>query len=198
MLGLLLFTALAFTGCKDWEYDVVNNGIHFKKLSRSENGTTVGFMTENHSIQGFPCEKGWIHFSGDWKLLSFQLSEDFIYKETLLPAHTWIHFPYHKDQIGYTVAFPRDYEVQGYLCGGTGGYKGTHTGFYDSGKLRSFFPPEDVFINGVPCASSLLENVKLYENSNLKSCKLAEDYEADGKSWRKGKVIEFTEDGRER
>ena len=197
-LSISTLVVLSFGGCKDWEYDVVKDGVHFKKLHQSENGTTVGFMTENHTVNGFPCEKGWIHFRGDWQLLSLQLSEDFMYKGTLLPVHTWIHFPYHEDQTGYVVSFPHDYEVQGHLCGGTGGYKGTQTGFYDSGKLRSFYPPEDVVINGVPCKSSLLVNVNLYENGNLKSCKLAEDYQTDGESYKKGDIVEFSEDGRVR
>lgn len=194
-LSVYIVVTSCFYGCKNWEYDVVKDDIHFEKIHQSENGATTGFMTENHNINGFPCEKGWIHFRGDWQLLSFQLSEDFMYRETLLPAHTWIHFSYHKEQLGYVVSFPYDYEVQGYLCGGTGGYKGTHTGFYDSGKLRSFYPTEDVTINGVPCKSNVLVNVNLYENGNLKSCKLAEDYQADGIFYAKGDTIEFTEDG---
>lgn len=186
---------LSFCGCKNWEYNVDKDNIHFEKISQSKGGTNTGFMTENHNINGFPCEKGWIHFKGDWRLLSFQLSKDFMYKGTLLPAHTWFHFPYHADQTGYVLSFPEDYEVQGYLCGGSGGYKGTHTGFYDSGKLRSFFLPEDTIVDGVPCESSLFVNVNLYENGNIKSCKLAEDYEADGEFYKRGKFIEFDRNG---
>jgi hypothetical protein len=148
-------------------------------------------MTHDQIIQGFPCEKGWIHFKRDWQLLSFQLSKDYNYKSTQLPDHTWVHFPSHEGRSGYVCSFPYDYDVQGYLCGGSGGYKGTHTGFYDSGKLRSFFPPEDVIVDGVQCAASLMVNVKLYENGSIKSCKLAENYHADGKSYERGKIIEF-------
>jgi antitoxin component YwqK of YwqJK toxin-antitoxin module len=92
-------------------------------------------------------------------------------------------------------SFPFDYKVQGYLCGGSGGYKGTHTGFYESGKLRSFFPPEDVVVDGVTCEASLFVNVNLYENGKIKSCKLAEDYHSDGKVYKRGKTIQFDKNG---
>jgi len=199
---ILLITAITLAACicvftyKDWEYNVVINGIHFKKISQSKGGTYIGNMTDNNMIQGFPCEKGWIHFTKNRQLLSFQLSEDFMYNGTLVPAHTWFHFPYHANRSGYVFSFPHDYGVQGYVCGGSGGYKGTHTGFYKSGKLRSFFPPEDVIVCGVPCEASLIANVSLYENGNIKSCKLAEDYKVDNVLYKRGKVIEFDTDGK--
>ena len=191
-----IIAGFLFYGCKNWEYDVLKNGIHFSKIHQSKGGTYVGYMTENHNIQGFPCEKGWIHFRKDWQLLSFQLSKNVMYKSTLLPSSTWLHFPYHNDHTGYVCSFPDDKKVQGYLCGGSGGYKGTHTGFYENGKLRSFFPPEDVLVNGVPCEAGLLVNVKLHENGNIKSCRLAEDYQVDGKTYQRHKTIAFDKTGK--
>jgi hypothetical protein len=188
--------SLSSNSCKDWEYDIEKNGIHFKKIYLSKGGTNTGYMTGKHTIQGFPCEKGWIHFKKNWDLLSFQLSKDFIYKNEVLPVNTWIHFPYHDSQTGYVCSFPYDYKVQGYLCSGSGGYKGTHTGFYDSGKLRSFFPPDDVIVNGIPCEASLLVNVRLHENGRIKSCKLAKNYRSDGKVYKKGKTVQFNKNGK--
>ncbi|MBN2420488.1 MAG: hypothetical protein JXL81_13950 [Deltaproteobacteria bacterium] len=195
-LNLILVISTCFSGCKNWEYNIEKNGIHFTKICESENRTIIGYMKENLYIQGFPCEKGWIHFKKDWQLQSFQLSKGFTYNNTPLPAHTWILFPYHESQTGYVLALPFDYEIQGYLCGGSGGYKGTHTGFYDNGRLRSFFPPEDVAVDGIPCEASLLYNVNLYENGHIKSCKLAEDYKIDGVTYNKGKIIGFDKDGK--
>ncbi len=166
--------SLCLIGCASWEYDVEKRGIHFKKISQSKAGTIIGYMNEIHDIQGFPCEKGWIHFRKDWQLLSFQLSRDFMFKGTTLPAHTWLHF-YYDGQPGHICSFPYDYEVQGYTCSGSGGYKGTSTAFYDSGALRSFYPPEDITVDGISCDATLLVNVNLYEDGNIKSCKLAED-----------------------
>ena len=187
--------SFASYSCKEWEHNIQKNGIHFKKIHQSGGGTNTGNMTKRQMIDGFPCEKGWIHFKKNWDLLSFQLYKDFTYKNEILPAHTWIHFPYHDDQTGYVCSFPHHYMIQGHLCGGSGGYKGTHTGFYDSGRLRSFFPPEDAIVDGVPCDSSLLVNVKLYENGKIKSCKLAADYRSDGKIYKKGKTIRFDKSG---
>lgn len=178
-------------GCKNWEYNVVKNGVHFDKIHQSKSGTHVGYMTEDRNILGFPCAKGWIHFKKDWRLQSFQLSRDFSFRSTLLPAHTWIHFPYQENRSGYVCSFPHDYVVQGYRCGGSGGYKGTHTGFYENGRLRSFFPPDDVIVDGIPCEASLLANVNLYENGNIKSCKLSVDLHKDGKYYKRGQTIEF-------
>ena len=189
VLAMAILAYLCFCGCKDWEYNVEKNGIHFEKIYQSKGGTNTGFMSESRTVQGFPCEKGWIHFRKNWQLLSFQLSRDYMYNGTLLPARTWLHLPYHEHQTGYVCAFPYDYVVQGYPCGGSGGYKGTHTGFYDNGKLRSFFPSEDVFVDGVPCAASVLVNVKLFPTGKLKSCKLAENFVFDGKTFKKGKTI---------
>lgn len=193
-LAILILMGLAFYGCRDWEYNIEKNGILFKKIYQSRDGA-VGYMTEGHTIQGFPCEKGWIHFKEDWELQSFQLSQDFNYKGTLLPARTWLHFPSGDPRTGYICSFPYDYSVQGHVCGGSGGFKGIQTGFYNSGRLRSFFPPEDVMVDGVPCEASLFANVDLYENGNLKGCKLAEDYLLEGKKYKKGKTIQFDNSG---
>ena len=191
--GLATLLITIFSGCKNWEYDTEKNGIHFSKISQPESGTIIGYMTENQDIHGFPCEKGWIHFKQNWQLQSFQLSKEFTINNTLLPAHTWIHLPYHEGQTGYVCSLPHDYKIQGYLCGGSGGYKGTHTGFYNSGKLRNFFPPKDVTVDGVPCEASPFMFVGLYENGHIKSCKLSEEFHIDGKTIKKGEIIEFNE-----
>ncbi len=192
---LLTVGLLLFISCKNWQYDVVKEGIHFKKIRQNASGGYTGYMTENHQIHGFPCEKGWIHFKDDGSLESFQLSEEFWFNGTLLPANTWIHYWTPESIGGYVCAFPYDYKVQGYLCGGSGGYKGTHTGFYDSGKLRSFYPPDNVVVDSVPCEASLLVNVQLYENGSIKRCKLAADYEHNGKIYKKGSTIIFGKKG---
>jgi hypothetical protein len=190
--GIILINC---SGCKNWEYDVEKNGIHFERISQAESGTIIGFMRENHEIGGFPCEKGWIHFKEDFNLQSFQLSEEFTYKNTRLPAHTWIHMPY-KGETGYIISLPFDYKIERYLCSGNGGYKGTQTGFYDSGRLRSFYPPKDTAINGVQCKATIFDNINLHENGRLKSCILAQDYPANGVTIKKGTRIELGESGK--
>jgi hypothetical protein len=35
--------------------------------------------------------------------------------------------------------------------------------------------------------------VNLYENGHIKSCKLSEEYQVDGATFKKGKTIEFDE-----
>lgn len=199
-----IFSALCFSvillclhpACsRTWEHDVVENGIRFKKITKPDNGNIIGFMAENSVVQGFPCEKGWIHFRKDWTLLAFQLSEECSYRGTLLPAHTWILLPHSEVRKGYACSFPFDYTVQGYTCRGTGGYKGVHTGFYDSGRLRSFYPSQNIDIDGVPCKKTLLFNVELHENGKLGRCRLSMDHIVNGKVYKKGSVIGFDESG---
>lgn len=195
-LSIFTMVLLIFLfSCRDWEKNVVRMGVHFDKISQSKNGTITGYMSQNNVIKGFPCEKGWIHFREDENLLAFQLSEKFTYKGTEFPAHTWIHLPYHEGKTDYVVSLPDDRKIQGHLCDGSGGYKGTHTGFYENGRLRSFFAPEDVIIAGIPCESSLLVNIELYKNGNLKKCKLADDCEIHGRKYKKGTVLAFDQFG---
>lgn len=199
---LLLLSTICFllVGCKDWEYKVEKNGIYFDKISKTPGevygGTYIGYMTETQIVQGFPCEKGWIHFDDNWKLRSFQLSEEYIFHGILFPKETWFHFPYDKTKPGWIVSFPYNYEVEGYLCSGSGGYKGTHTGFYDGGSLRSFFPAIDVLIDGVPCDATIFAGVMLHENGKIKSCKLSDNYQFNGIEYKKGTILEFNIDGK--
>lgn len=194
-LMVLFSFLLLLSACKDWQKDITLNQIHFEKYRQSKNGTRLGFMSSDEIIDGFPCKKGWIHFRDNWELLSFQISEDFRYQGLDLPSGTWIHFPYHKNQTGFICSFPTDITVQDCFCAGSGGYKGTHTGFYDNGKLRSFFPAEDQKVNGFPCKKSIFTNVNLYENGRMKKCKLAEDYDYKGKNYKKNMVIHLDKSG---
>jgi hypothetical protein len=84
---------------------------------------------------------------------------------------------------------------RGHLYGESGGYKGIQTGFYSSGRLRSFYPPEDITVNGVPCEASILNSVNLHENGNISNCKLSEDYRVNRRTIQKGNIIEFDDSG---
>ncbi len=195
LLILLLLSLPLLTNCKDWEKDVNRNGIYFKKIHQSKSGNYIGFIPKNQVIQGFPCQKGWVHFQENWKLLSFQLNQKYTFNKTVLPAHTWIHFPNQKDRTGYICVFPTNFKVQGFVCRGSGGYSGIHTGFYKNGRLRSFFAPENILIKGIPCKKSLFTNINLYKSGELKSCKLFQDIEIKNQKYEKGLVIHFDEKG---
>jgi hypothetical protein len=195
VLALWMTGSLILLGCKGWERDVVRNGIHFEKIHQSAAGTHVGLMSADQEIQDFPCAKGWIHFRGNGELLSFQLSREHEFMNLRLPAQTWIHFPQDPDQGGYACVFPHALQVQGYLCRGGGGFKGIQTGFHPGGMLRSFFPPEDVLVDGVPCAASLLHAVRLHENGRIQGCRLAADHVQGGESYPKGRVLAFDING---
>jgi len=179
---------------RTWEHDVIIKGIRFTKITR-DSGNIIGFMAENSIVQGFPCEKGWIHFRKDFSLLAFSLSEEYGYRGAVLPAHTWILMPHNESRKGYICSFPFDYTVQGHVCRGSGGYKGIQTGFYESGRLRSFYPPQNIVIDGVPCKKTLLFNVELHENGKLRRCRLSGNYIVNNKVYKKGSTVAFDENG---
>ena len=195
LLGVVLALSLILMSCdRTTEYSVIKRGIHFSKIHTSSSGVSTGRMTVRNIIQGIPCEEGWVHFKKDGGLLSCQLYTEYTLKNVTLPAHTWIHLPYHDHQTGFVCSLPHDQEIQGFLCEGTGGYKGTHTSFYETGKLRSFYPVRELIVSGVPCKATPFVNVQLHENGSLKSCKLSADYTIQNTEIKKGEIIEFTKD----
>jgi len=111
-----------------------------------------------------------------------------------IPAESQISF--YDD---YTAFFlGSDTEIQGYCCNGNFARKtsqGISTTLYLSGKLRSFFPCDDVEINGILCLSSPFAGVKLFENGKIKECKLAADQEVEGIQYKKKTVLFFDETG---
>ncbi len=83
-----------------------------------------------------------------------------------IPAGTWV---FQEPDGAITVcAFPRDTEVQGHLCRGSGGPEGVQTALYADGGLKQFFPQGTVRIDGVPCSASLFEaGIELHPNGRL-------------------------------
>lgn len=87
--------------------------------------------------------------------------------------------------------------VQGHVCRGTGGPKGTQTAFYPSGALKQFYPARDTRIDGVPCRTNVFSGwVELHENGRLKSCLLSEEWESKGTRYRRGTRLEVAADGK--
>lgn len=179
-----------------WEHNINVKNIQFEKLRYGvENNDTlsiIGYLSEATQIQGYPCSADWVQFNKSWKLTLLKLSEEKQIGETIFPKDTWIK-P-RKDRL--IVVFPGNTVIQGYHCRGNGTSKGIQTSFYPSGKLYSFFPPEDVRIGQINCKASLLNNIVLFENGTLKSCTLAEDQLIQQENFKKGSRVSFHQDGR--
>ena len=180
-----------------WQKDVSCHNIKFEKVRFiiHETDTTYaeGVLAQKTTIDGYPCHKN-IVFAKEWKLRQFILAEGFFMLETEFPEGTQVSF--YKDRIH--CFFGTNTQVQTYWCSGnyTKWYSmGISTSFYLSGKLKCFFPVDDIEINNILCKSSPFAGVCLHENGNLQRCKLAASYAINGKEYKKNTQLHFDETG---
>lgn len=195
MIGLLGYAG----GCAPWEIDaeknVVKNGIEFETFRETDHGSKVGTLAGDTVIDGWPCKRGFIVFREDWSLDELQLSRDYERNGIFMPEGTWVFA--NRQGIPKTCMFPRDVNVQGYLCRGSWlGKQGWMTEFYDSGKLKMFWSREPVTIGRMTCADSVMQGIHLHENGRLKQCKLDKAAIIQGVEYRKGTVVCFDQAGR--
>lgn len=115
------------------------------------------------------------------------------------PKGTWIRL--HQDRGLDGAWLPRDTELQGLPCKGTG-YKGWSVRFHARGALAVCFLSRDATIDGVSCMSGSFARelrgstqVTLYPSGRLKSCRLAAPVTRDGVSLKRGARIHVTESG---
>ncbi len=177
-----------------WDRNVTQNGIEFAKYRQGRGtGTHIGVLKKDTVIQGYPCKKGWVHFYPDWSLKRFFLNESMTINDNFIPYKTWVKLNEEGQIILCT--FPHDTLIRGHLCQGTGGTKGTQTSFYPDGKLRGFYPPKAVVIEGIPCKKTPFFNVHLHKNGRLEYCKLAEDTVINGVEYKKNTKMYFDSEG---
>lgn len=179
-----------------WQNDVTIQGIAFSKArTEKKTGIVIGRLDTPTVIAGRPCKEGWVHLYQNGVPAGFTAAEDIKLERFTIPAETWVI----QGEAGTVkvCAFPRDTEIQGHLCRGSGGPKGIHAAFYPSGALRQYYLRHDTRIHGVPCMSGLTnQSIELHENGRLKACRLSEDFTVDGRVYAKGKRIEFDPAGR--
>jgi len=196
-----LFLMLILTSCNgyytSWEKNKEINGIRFQKIRYGiRDGDTlaiIGYLKTNMKIDGYPCSADWIHFTKDWDLKLFRLSDTAMVNNYKYPKDAWIRFA---DDGTVICVFPEATRVQEFLCKGGGGAKGIQTAFYKSGRLRSFFADEDIWIQGIKCKSGVFNIIGLHENGNLKACTLSQATAINGIQYKKNAKLFFHEDGR--
>ena len=196
ILSSLLFVACTSSKNVTSVRNIKMRNIDFSKLEYSIEGNDTipvsGKLAKNAIIDGFPCADNYIWFDRNWKVTEFQLSEEYMLLGNKIPKKTWVRF--YKDKI--ICMFPYDTEIQSHTCGGSSwGREGIHTVFYLDGKLKHFFPKENVKIDGIFCKSSVFAGVSLYENGRLKKCKLAKDQNINGKNYEEKSTLTFDEEG---
>ncbi|MDP4267686.1 MAG: hypothetical protein Q8880_09675 [Bacteroidota bacterium] len=190
LILIFIVFGIFFTCCSggytSWEKNKTVRNIEFDKLRYSVKGkdttTIIGYLKHDIEYKQYPCSKGWIHFSKDWKLKLFCLSRDFEINSNCFKKGTWIRYNDKEDLI---CVFPEQTLIQGHLCRGGGGPKGITTSFYPNGRLKSFYPPEDIEINNILCKSSCIGPVYLKEDGSLLECTLSQDVNFNGVTYSK-------------
>jgi len=164
-----MYLCLLSSSCHKWVYDGELNGIQFKKVrystSDSDTISIIGYIDENKVINEIPCAAGWVHFTSDWKLKLFCLSETSQIKNVVLPSGTWVVSNYTEESL--VVVFPDDTIIGTFPVKGGGGSKGVHTSFYDDGNLKSFFAFEKFEHIGVTYKKSIFNSINLTEEGTI-------------------------------
>jgi len=193
-LLLSVVATLFLAGCSDWKYDVTVQGVAFSKVKIEDNGLVIGQLKEDTIIGGRPCKQGWVHLRADGVPVGFTAFRAIPLGRLTIPADTWVF--QNAEGVVTVCAFPRDTEVQGHLCRGSGGPEGVQASFYPSGSLKEYFLRHDARIQGIPCQGGLIRQaIKLHENGRLKECVLSEELVCEGHCYPAGTHLRFDSDG---
>jgi hypothetical protein len=185
---------LLFAGCSKWQHNATVNGIAFCKVKIDERGLLIGVLKEETTIAGRRCQRGWVHVHSNGVPAGFTAANPIDVGEFTIPAGTWVF--QNVDGVVTVCAFPRDTEVQGHLCRGSGGPTGVQTAFYASGALKQYFLRRDTKFQEIPCQAGLFDqSIELYENGRLKACVLSESLMRDGRAYPRGKRIQLDPQG---
>ena len=195
-----LFLLMCMGGCNSSQNTRVTDDIGYSKVSyfREEDDKdlgahSIGFLKMDTPVDG-QIYKGWLHLLDNGVVCGGTLAKDTVIHDLTIPTDTWISF--NRDGTLGKCNFPRDVNVQGFACIGTGGgTNGAEVGFHGNGKLAEFLAPQNVTIQGVPCKGGLFNKITLHERGRLKSCTLSEMFLVDGQSFSKNSIIEFDPEG---
>lgn len=192
---VLCIAALLIAGCSDWQYNVTVMGVAFRKVRMDKSGLVIGVLKEDTFIGGRPCQRGWVHLYSNGVPSAFTAAKPIDLARFTIPAESWVL--QNLDGIVTVCAFPRDTQVQGHLCRGSGGPTGVQAAFYASGALKQYFLRSDTTIQGIPCKAGVFnQSIELHENGRLGACVLSESLTRDGRTYEKGLRIQLDPEGR--
>lgn len=162
---------------------IPNNTNHDNSIYQEGENSKI-FLKEDSMIQGFPCT-GWAHFFPEGTLRQFELSHDYVITGIIFPKNSIVFLD---DQSKLEkVYLSKDTEIHSYPC--PGGKGKIATGFYASGKLRYFFPREDMLVHGYPVAGGSMKGVWFYESGKLEKFYLTKDYTVNGVQYSSGEEV---------
>ena len=164
------------------------------KQVRHQGNITIAQISVTSQIDGFPCAAGWVHFNQFGRLRAFFLAEESMIQGNQIPKGTWVQLD---DGLNLRYcSFPEKTNIQGYVCnGGFGGAEGVSTAFYPSGRLKEFYSPENIVIQGIPCKADALSPIYLFEDGNLKEFTLSEAAVIKGRNMLEGQTVTLNEFG---
>ncbi len=192
ILAILAAVLVLSSGCHSWTTHQTVNGIAYSRVRHETvrgEVITIGELEHDVEIDG-ETYTGWLHRRENGSISGGMIATGTVINGVTVPPKTWVSFD---DQNRLSAChFPESQVIQGHKVRGTGGgVKGATVKFHPSGKLRLFFAPTDVTIQGIPCRGSLLKYIVLHENGNLKQCTLSTDTTVDGRQIAKGTTIEL-------
>lgn len=183
---LLLF--LPLVGCV--AQDPADYPYRTRSLLRHENGALQrAFLLEETELMGLPCQR-WVWWYPDGSIDNLELAHDRAVQGHAFPAGTRLFF----DEEGRLAHawLSRDAEIDGLPCRGK--WK-IDTAFHPNGRVRAFFPPEDLERDGVWCEASVFHPVYLHPDGCLAQCKLARRARVHGRDFAAGTTLRLDEQG---
>jgi hypothetical protein len=197
---LLFFFLFAQVSCLSqftkWENNQIKQGYEFEKiryqLSKGDTMAIIGFLKKDALIETYPVAAGLVHFSNEFRLEYFSLSEQHKVEKQILPKGTWVSL----SRKGYLRChLPHDTDYQGFLCMAGDKQKGPVTTFDLAGNLRSFFTPDDVKIGNIYCLGGKSNEIGLLKNGSLEFCTLSIDHNINDVKYIAGSVLSFDYNG---
>jgi hypothetical protein len=155
-------------------------------------------------IDGVSCAatgRAYAEFHASGRLEACPVTADTTIAGQRLPAGTWIRLT--DDRVLRSVWLPRDTDIGGYLCKGTG-LKGWSVEFHPDGVLKLCFLAADREVDGVTCLGGSFWNevtkgstaIELREDGSIESCRAAESLRRNGVEVRKGSRVRFDVKGK--
>jgi hypothetical protein len=148
------------------------------------------WLLEETELGGLPCQR-WVWWHPDGSLDNLELAHDRSVQGHAFPAGTRLFF----DEEGRLAHawLSRDTEIDGLPCRGK--WK-IDTAFHPNGRVRAFFPPDDLELAGVWCEASVFHPVYLHADGRLAQCRLARDARVHGHELEAGTMLRLDETGR--
>jgi hypothetical protein len=188
----LLFVAFLSAACVAPQ-DPADLPFRTSSILRHENGRMKrACLVEEAVIEGFPC-RSWVWWYEDGRLDNLELAADREVAGHAFPARTRVFFD--RDGNLAHAWLSRDTVVDGLPCRGR--WK-IDTDFHPNGRVRAFFPPDTIEIDGVACVASVFHPVYLHPDGRLRQCKLACEVTLDGRTFEEGRTLRLDESGRPR